>query len=938
MLRQKLAEKLISAKSERERSALLLENKTQADEKLAIALKEICYALWTSEPTKAQNASLVLQSLIKLNPADEIKALSFWVSGISDITKGRLESAVENFDKSAETFLKINQEHEAANTQVAKIFALAMLGKYDEAIKSGEKALKIFEKYDDQLAAGKIENNIGNIFIRQELLRRAEKYYLSARKRFSKLKNTEQLLLSEIGLANTYSALNDFRKAETYYKKTLSRAEESKMLVRQAEIETNIGNLAKFRGKYDEALKYLEFSRQKYEILKMLPQSAIAELEIADIYLELNLVKEAFSIYEEVSEKLCELKLQGEEARARANFGRTAAILNEAKLAQKELKNAARLYVAEKNQVGATAVKLSEANLKLNSKNYEGALKSIREAQKLIAKSDNTRHKLSADWLEGETLGILGKFQKAKNLLEKTYAEAIKQEQPNIAQLSQNSLGKLHLQAGDASKAKKHFKKAVELIEKLRTPLPGEEFRMAFLADKLAPFENLAKIYATENDLKKAFWFVEKARARSLAENLDNEPPEAEISDKLGRKLQKLREELNWFYSRLDFAEETEIENLQREAKLREKQIADVMRQIESTKIAQDGAIYADLSDKSANAEFKELQNLLGKQKALIEFVNFDGNLSAFVVTDKKNHFFANLATEDEILSLLENLQFQFGALRYGGKILDKFLGELKKRADFYLQKLYEKLLKPLESFIEQRDLVIVPVGVLHYVPFHALRGGENYVIENREVIYAPSANVWRKLAAKPARKLDNALLIGFADERIPLVNNEIKALEKIFKASKSFTKSKATFAAFTKNAANFDVLHLACHGQFRSENPLFSSLHLADGWITVRDVCSQKLKAEVVTLSACETGLNKIFAGDEILGLARGFLSAGANSLILSLWTVNDEATVRLMKIFYTELQSGKRVSAALRKAQCNFIAQNIHPYFWSPFISVGN
>jgi len=131
--------------------------------------------------------------------------------------------------------------------------------------------------------------------------------------------------------------------------------------------------------------------------------------------------------------------------------------------------------------------------------------------------------------------------------------------------------------------------------------------------------------------------------------------------------------------------------------------------------------------------------------------------------------------------------------------------------------------------------------------------------------------------------------------------------------------------------------LHLACHGQFRPENPLFSSLHLADGWITVRDICSQKLNAEIVTLSACETGLNKIFAGDEILGLARGFLSAGSKSLILSLWTVHDEATTDLMKDFYTELLTGKSAAEALRIAQYRFIERGVHPYFWSPFALIG-
>ena len=147
----------------------------------------------------------------------------------------------------------------------------------------------------------------------------------------------------------------------------------------------------------------------------------------------------------------------------------------------------------------------------------------------------------------------------------------------------------------------------------------------------------------------------------------------------------------------------------------------------------------------------------------------------------------------------------------------------------------------------------------------------------------------------------------------------------------------EATFAAFTKQAKEFDILHLACHGEFRPDNPLFSSVHLADGWITVRDICSQKLKADLVTLSACETGLNSIFAGDEILGLARGFLTAGASSLVLSLWTVNDETTSELMKSFYERLRSGKSVTESLRLAQIGFIERDARPYFWSPFVVIG-
>jgi CHAT domain-containing protein len=318
--------------------------------------------------------------------------------------------------------------------------------------------------------------------------------------------------------------------------------------------------------------------------------------------------------------------------------------------------------------------------------------------------------------------------------------------------------------------------------------------------------------------------------------------------------------------------------------------------------------------------------------------VEFDGSLSAFVVTKEKIEFAADLATESEILTLLEGLRFQFGALRYGAQNLGFYVEELKKRADFYLRALYEKLLQPLEKKVGARDLVIVPVGATHYVPFHALRSADGkYLIEAREIVYCPSAAVWRYLDAKPGQSAENALLVGFADEKIPLVNREIEELREIFPAAKALTGEAANFRNYRRHAPDFDILHLACHGQFRPENPMFSSLHLADGFVTVRDICAQRLNAGLVTLSACETGLNKIYAGDEILGLARGFLAAGVDSLVLSLWTVNDEATARLMRDFYINLQRGATVAASLRAAQINFIKNNSHPYFWSPFIVIG-
>ncbi|HVE59248.1 MAG TPA: CHAT domain-containing protein [Pyrinomonadaceae bacterium] len=937
---RKIAERLISAKTSREREKILSNAVRSGDLEIAHELKNICYEVWTSEPKKAQKTASVLLHLCRINPHREIAALAFWVAGIAELTRGKFEKTVENLDRSAEIFRKIKLPRDAANTQVAKLIALALLGKYREAVKTGKAALKVFEKYGDELAAGKIEKNLGNIISRQNNILSAEKYFLSAMRRFEKVKNIDELAMCETNLADNYADLNDFSQAEKYYALALEHAQKSEMFFVEAETEATIGNLAMFRGKYDQALRYLELARQKFEKLGVAHRTIIADLEIAEIYQTLNLSDEAFNIYETVTGRLRKMKLQGDEARARANFGRVALVRKDFGKARKELKKAAQLYKLEKNPSGLADVKLTEANLELTRRNFPNALIKIREAEKILTRSENLRQKLFAKWLHGEILQNLGRLKNAEKILLETYGESIEQEQLNLAQICLNSLGNLALRKNETGEAEGYFNRAVRMIETIRAPLAAEEFRMAFLADKLAPFENLAKIHLAENDPEKAFSFIEKARARTLSESLSGNFSQMndKASSELSKKLEDLREQLNWFYSRLNRAdaERGELETLQKEAKRREKQIADVMRQIESTRTndVKDSAKHGILNERD---ELRSLQKNLGKQKALIEFVCFDDSLSAFVVTSERIDFVPHLSKENKILTLLEGLQFQFGALRYGAKNLGNFIVELKKRADSYLQKLYQELVRPLENFIGGRDLVIVPVGATHYVPFHALHSGEKYLVETREIVYSPSAAVWQFLTNKPARKTQNALLIGFADEKIPLVDREIEALQKIFPAAKTFTGESANFSNYRQNAQKFDILHLACHGQFRPENPLFSSLHLADGFVTVRDICAQNLNAALVTLSACETGLNKIYAGDEILGLARGFLAAGADSLVLSLWTVSDEATVRLMKDFYTFLQRGETVAASLRLAQINFIQNNSHPYFWSPFTVIG-
>jgi CHAT domain-containing protein len=175
------------------------------------------------------------------------------------------------------------------------------------------------------------------------------------------------------------------------------------------------------------------------------------------------------------------------------------------------------------------------------------------------------------------------------------------------------------------------------------------------------------------------------------------------------------------------------------------------------------------------------------------------------------------------------------------------------------------------------------------------------------------------------------------ADERIPGVHQELHALDQIFGEIKRYSDAAATTEVLRSNARDVDVIHLACHAQFRSDNPLFSALRLGDGWFTARDTYQLKLNCGLVTLSACETGMNAVAPGDELMGIARGFFSAGSATVLMSLWTIDDEATAELMVCFYSELAQTKSPARALRTAQMKLLKEKPHPFFWSPFVLVG-
>lgn len=932
MDRKDLALQLVSHSDPSETDRLLAANSGIADLALAGELKNICYSIWNSEPAKARRASAAADALAEMAGDPEIEATADWIRGISELTKGELEAAVENIERSRSGFSKLGKDSDAAQATVAMLIPLALLGRYDDAIEAGKWALEIFERDGDELAAGKIELNLSNIASRRGDHLAAEEFGISARARFIRAEEPEWRTLAENDLANTYVELNRFRKAERQYLKALESARDEGMSVTEAEIEACLGNLATFRGRYDEALRYLELSRRKFDELEMPHQSAISELEIAEIYLSLNLLEEASKILSEAADTLRELKLQGEEARARTNLGRLRLIEGNHDAATAELDRAGVLFAREENRAGSAEVNLIGSMILLETEGPESSLSLLAKAEKLLG-DPGSRLDLELEYLKGEALRRAGANSEAEDALRRAKARAMDEGIPKIGLLALNSLGLLESDRGNFRAARFEFEEAVDLTESMRDPIAAEEFRMAYLSDKLTPYQNLVRIHLAEGDIGQAFLMNERARSRTLAEAVRGRRTVVDgnvESSKLEKRRQELREELNWYYSRFNRAEGDEGVVLREKAHKTERELAEVSRRIDSTRTSGRGSVTDDLTVES-------LASMLGERTALVEYIETGETFSAFTVTSDGIGFVAGIAGIDEMTAALEGLRFQFGSMRYGADKLSSFARQIRIRTDAHLRRLHGLLIEPLANAIGKRDLVVVPAGVLNYVPFPALFDGSEYEAQKRIISYAPGAAVWREVGTAVREDISDALFVGYADEHIPNVLEEIGAVSEMFDKPELLTGDSATLDNYRTNAGHFDLLHLACHGKFRPDNPLFSSLHLADGFITVRDICAQDLKAGLVTLSACETGLSSLYPGNEILGLARGFLTAGAANLVLSLWTVSDSATVDLMKRFYAHLRDGLSPAGALNSAQKEMIANGRPPYEWAPFVNIG-
>lgn len=906
---------------------------------LAWALKQACYAAWSSAPAQAQRCAEVVEGL-RGDGTDtqrrELAALAAWTGAIAQLTLGRMDAALQALDAAAEAFVALGQPLHAAQAQVPKLMAWTLLGRHAEAASGGEHLLREFVRLGDRPSAAKVGLNLGNLQMRRDDYRAAARHYREAAVLFARARDTEHSVMADIGVGDALSSLGELDEAQRVYARARMRADHHRLPVLQALVDESVALLDLARGRFREALEGFEAARRRYDQLAMPQHLAIAEKQLGDAYLELRLLPEAAGLLQAALAKMQALDMPDDAAWTLLQLARTRWLQGQTGAARPALAQAATLFAAQDNAVGSAEAALLQAECTPHDGASEEALARAESAGRVFAAQGHVVAGLRADVVAAELLFMRGDIAAARTRLRATLEHARELQLLLIQVQCLDALGRLAQAQGDPREAEQRFGEAVDLFEQQRAALPGDELRSAFLANHLRPYAGLLQLaLEAPGGAHPALVLqrLERFRARALGERLlQSVRP---VDDPA---IRDQRARLGWLYRRahargdggapsaaladeLRRAEQALLEAARRERLLRGTGVADAAP-VTRPALAEPGS-HAALPD--------TLQGLLHPGECLVEYGTSGDELFACVVSHDAVRLVRRLASWSAVNQAVRAVRFQLDTLRHGAAPLAAHLDTLERRVKLHLGRLHGMVWAPLAAALDgKHKVLVVPEGALGALPFAALHDGQRYLAEHIELAFAPSAQIACRTLAVTRRPVRHPLVIADTAQLVH-AEAEARAVASAFPQATRLSGDSATAAGLRAAAAGADLLHFACHAQFRRDSPMFSALLLADGPLTAESIEGLQIAAGLVVLSACETGLAGEHGGDELVGLVRAFMLAGANRVLASLWPVDDRVSAELMSHLYRNLLADSSASEALQSAQRAVMRAHPHPYFWA-------
>jgi CHAT domain-containing protein len=851
-------------------------------------------------------------------------------------------NAIAMHERAAALFEAAGDQNELARSLSGSIQPLLLLGRYDDALQAGERARGIFAAQGNQWRLARLEINIGNIYHRQDRFTDALACYRRAYKELLSHDDSEGLAAVLSNLSLCYISLNEFAKSLELHEQARRHCEQKGMPVLVAYADYNIAYLHFLRGEYGRAIKMLREAAASAKKAADSYQMALCNLDLSEIYLELNLSSEAAELAPAAHLSFQRLGFGYEAAKALAFAAIAASQQGQAFEGLRLFSQAKEIFIAEKNLAWPSLIDLYRALVLFNEGRLFEARTLSLSAREFFSTSMMRSKAVLAELLLARIELRLNNSSAARDHCDSALQKLKVLETPVLTCQAEFLSGKIEQALGQDDRAYESYCRARGVLEMLRGNLRGEELKIAFFHDKLEVYENLIDLCLRRpTGIEEAFGYIEQAKSRSLMDLLlqpMHVPSEADAGQsELVRSIRNLREELNWYYSliereqlRPEAPSRERIQELEQHARERERDLLRAAQEATSTEM-NDAGLQAPTS-----MSLEQIRAALPADAALVEYFSLQDRVLACILTRSELQVFP-VTLQSRVQKTLQLLQFQFSKFRLDPQYVSTFHESMMQSTQSHLKALYQELISPVQESLKGTHLVFVPHGLLHYVPFHALHDGQSYLVDRFSISYAPSASVYALCQEKPANTSGKALIMGIPDAQAPSIADEVDAVKSILPDAKAFVGSDATEAILKAHGATSRIVHIATHGYFRQDNPMFSSIRLGGSYLSLYDLYHLKLPAELVTLSGCATGLNVVRPGDEVVGLVRGLLEAGAQSVVLSLWDVHDRSTKEFMIAFYTQLQQGHSKAGALQGAMAEVRKNYPHPYYWAPFTLTG-
>jgi CHAT domain-containing protein/Tfp pilus assembly protein PilF len=813
-------------------------------------------------------------------------------------------------------------------------------GTYEHSIALFHQALGINRASHFERGEGDVLGNLGGDYALLGQYREALKYYEQARgldEQFGLKPNLSRDLINLglcwLGLGQPKEAIDAFDRALALTHEIGLRKEEADAHKGEGSALLELGKYDEARDRYRQAIEAYEQSGNKQQLIEGLSDQGSLDALLGDSDSAAVAFHRAIDLSRSIGHPHGEttnlLALGNLEWRHHRN-DQALSLYNDAFARARE--------VSDKGSMGSC---LLEVAVVLRD---EGRLEEARtKAQQALDIYKST----SAGLGEARAVYTLGELNRREGHQEQALSRYVAAEkiadQAGDTELSwQAAYGK-----GQALEALNHnpdaliaYRRAVQIIEGVRSQLREERFQAGYIQDKYQVYVALVRLLLKMGKNGEAFFYSEKLRAFSYRSILHHTVPPGSFTGE-----EELRAQIRQLQRALDHNESSPASPESRQAMELASARLRVVEQKYQTKLDDvraahpQEAVLNGLSVASAG----EVQAHLPPHAALIEYVVGDDDMAIFLLTRSSVHATIVSVRAADLRSKID---------LFRDLVRNSQSGDWREPA-WSLETL---LIEPLERpgwLKNTTRLYLVPNAVLYNLPFAALPRTEfrdaHYLIEDYELAYLPAgtALVYQRVTPDPQGSL---LALAPDHSGLKYAQEEARSVGGLYPGGSLVLEGpKATKQAFEQQAGRFGIIHLAAHGFFDKLDPMFSGVQLEpegadDGRLVVHEIFRMRLNARLVTLSACDTGLgsgyfSELPAGDAFVGLTRAFLSSGSSSVLSTLWQANDRSTSEFMNEFYRALQHTDEV-AALHKAQIDFIRSkepNNQPYIWAPFILMG-